>query len=75
MTDMVIACGRCQAPLTKAATSQSAFTLACPICGESDTFDNIRREVDEFRLEQSAHMLGDTLGPQRNYRFIAIEFK
>jgi hypothetical protein len=75
MKTTVMACGRCKVPLKGSATLQPVFTLACPICGESDTFANVRREVDEYRQEQSMRMLGDTLTLQPDHRFIAIESK
>jgi hypothetical protein len=68
-------------PLEVVADSEPE-AVACPICGEGDTVENVTREVGEYIAEKAfSEMLREaaekssgltfTEGPKRAYRFIA----
>ncbi|SEE09351.1 hypothetical protein SAMN05519104_5187 [Rhizobiales bacterium GAS188] len=85
----VLGCARCQTPLKGPSDPKPNDTFACPSCGESDSLDNVKREVGEFVQEQAQQAFDDilrntfkgsetititeTLGPERTYRFVPIE--
>jgi hypothetical protein len=80
---VVIGCNQCRAPLKGPAEPDADSVFACPVCGESDTFDNVRRSIVEFFRESAADELDDTARntepitfnetprPEGDYRFIA----
>lgn len=87
MTDVPnVKCGRCEVPLERPIDSDHKVLFTCPNCGESDTRENVLREVHEYVQEQAAKDLEKTMAgiakgsailqftpsrrPQRRYRFI-----
>ena len=81
MKNYTALCARCKVPLGVTDSKTEVF-LACPICREGDTVDNVTREVGEYIAEKmTADMfkkaaaeqsiaLTFTEGPKRIYRFI-----
>jgi hypothetical protein len=86
---LVLACGQCKTPLDGPARPNAEDILACPGCGNSDTFENVQRIVGEFMKEHAAEQARDMLRgvarrsetftfneaprPKGVYRFIAID--
>jgi hypothetical protein len=73
-------CARCKIPLEVVADAEHE-AVACPICREGDTVENVTREVGEYLAEKAfSDMLREaaekssaltfTEGPKRTYRFI-----
>ena len=52
-----VKCGRCECTLEFVPDAQPEPRAACPQCGESDTLENIKREVGEYIKEQTAQAL------------------
>jgi hypothetical protein len=44
----VFACGRCERPLKGPAKPSSDSMFKCAICGQMETFENMKRIVAEF---------------------------
>jgi hypothetical protein len=51
--DVIFACGKCESPLHGPDEPKPDSMLRCPTCGESDTFDNVKRIVGQFLQEQA----------------------
>jgi RNA polymerase subunit RPABC4/transcription elongation factor Spt4 len=69
-------CGKCRAPVKLAIDASWRATVACPSCGESDTFDNAANEAGAYladsRRREIARRIGATLpdAPPRSFRFV-----
>lgn len=79
-------CGKCKVALKGPAEPEAQSVFACPVCGESDTYENVVRIAGEFFAEESARYLQEKaravaagskfitfkgeLIPQRQHRFI-----
>jgi hypothetical protein len=75
-------CARCKIPLEITTNLEVDNFLACPVCGEGDTVENVAREVGEYVVEkrfsnmlrgaaENSTALTFTEGPKRVYRFVA----
>jgi hypothetical protein len=86
-TPYEIKCAKCHIPIEGSEPEpQPHDILTCPSCGESDTLENVQREVGEYVASKASDALGDFLasavrgnkymtyekGPRehRSYRFI-----
>jgi hypothetical protein len=84
----VFACGCCERPLKGPAKPSFDSMFKCPICGQMETFENMKRIVAEFLKESARNKIEEMLraashgesltysdGPRSKgaYRFIAIE--
>jgi len=65
-------CGRCRVAVTSSNAGLAIF-VCCPVCGESDTLENARREAEQH----TAHLLLQLVlrapigkGPALHFRFI-----
>lgn len=81
-----IKCGKCEVALETFTNDDGEKRGRCPKCGNSDTVDNIHREVREFVQEHAARALHESLRgatrgnksfkltsnapPKRRHRFI-----
>lgn len=80
-------CARCNVPLESSVPDpQPDDHVACPICGEGDTLENVGREISEYLASKASDEIGSMLenafrgseaftvekkpGPQKRYRFI-----
>lgn len=84
-----VKCAPCQVPLQGPADPKSDDVFTCPNCGQSDTFENVLTEVQDYMadkvLEQTTRSLGSafrgskyvkvtaTRSPKRSFRFM-IDF-
>ena len=50
-------CGKCKVALKGPAEPEPESVFACPVCGESDTYQNVVRIAGEVFHEQSARFL------------------
>lgn len=62
MADYPAKCARCDVPLKGPPDPKSDDRLACPVCGESDSFENVMRETAEYVVQKMSEALGDGLG-------------
>lgn len=85
-TDQHILCGKCRVAIEGPADANPQTVFSCPSCGESDTFENIEREVASFANQEFAHHADAVLAeaaegqeflkvtldapPKRSHRFI-----
>ncbi len=86
MTTHAVLCASCKIPLKIGADPKPQDMVACSGCGQSDTFENVKREIQEFAKEYAANAISEAFGspaqetrylkitkdvaPKRNYRFI-----
>lgn len=81
-----VQCGLCKVPLKAPVEPKAEDVIICPECGDSDTYENVLREVRDYVEEQAAQHLEKALAsgvkgsdmlkftptvrPKRTYRFI-----
>ena len=86
---LVFACGACKVPLEGPTNPTSGSVFKSLSCGQTETFETIRRSVGEFLQENARDKMGDmfrgitsrsekltssdSLGPKRVYRFVVVE--
>ena len=56
-----VKCAKCHVPVEGPTDPQPQDRMTCPNCGESDTVENINREVQEYITEQVALSLEATM--------------
>jgi hypothetical protein len=69
---IVLLCGRCGVAVTSSIEGPTIF-VCCPVCGESDTLENARREAGRHTAHQLLQlMLRAHLGkgPALHFRFV-----
>lgn len=86
---LVFACGACKTPLEGPANPTPGSVFKCVSCGQTETFETIRRIVGEFLQENARDKIGDmfrgitsrseqltssdSLRAKRVYRFVVVE--
>ena len=81
-----VLCAKCRVPIKGPAKPDPDSVLSCPVCGESDTFDNIKGELAQQAKEHLAKHFQAAMGkaargskslkytpgaiPKRTYRFV-----
>ena len=84
----VFACGHCKTPLKGPADPGPGSVFKCPSCGQTETFENVKRIVAEYLQVSARDKLGELLRAATSrsesvacgaprltdvYRFVAIE--
>ena len=68
----VILCGRCRVAVTSSTAGLAIFVF-CPVCGESDTLENARREAGQHTAHQLLQLMLRApikKGPMLHFRFV-----
>ncbi len=71
-----VLCGKCGAPVELAIDASWLATVACPLCGQTDTFDNAANEANAYLADRRAREIASQIGaalpdtPPRGFRFI-----
>jgi hypothetical protein len=74
-----ILCGRCRAPVKLTIDASWLATVACPSCGETDTFDNAAIEAGAYLTDRRRREIARRIGATppdarpRGFRFIREE--
>jgi hypothetical protein len=66
-----ILCGRCKVPIGVSDSSSWEPTVTCPICGQSGTLEEARREAGQHAAHRLLSRMLDVLDrPELSFRFI-----
>lgn len=68
-----IKCAKCDAPLQATTELEPDTMMSCPVCGQGDTVENVRREIRDYVGQETARHLNRPLrefaARNKNFKF------
>lgn len=60
-TTHTIKCAKCNVPVERSSDAQANGNVSCPVCGVSDTRENVEREVAEYVTSKASEALSASM--------------
>ncbi|MDP1837770.1 MAG: hypothetical protein Q8N31_06095 [Reyranella sp.] len=74
MTIHDVKCAKCNVPIEGPVDAKPESAVSCPVCGISDTLENVNREAAEYVTSKAADALSDKLaGVARGSKFMTYK--